>query len=344
MTDVSKTNELIEKLALAAEDAAGGPPSAEQVDALIDYSDALREALERSQRGGATLGEIIKQQCEDIVKITRSEDLILPDGDGDYETVWERAFKMRADLDALEAATREHDSAGDIRRAVRMWSERFIPGDRWDTEDARDLDAALQCVVEANPDRSRARVPVQGEPNDDRENLITERTYGHGSITLTHYRSSGRIGVVQRGENSVMDVTDMLVFLQDSGLDEDFSRAFVPDAATEAKQPDGWSTEDRQEAKREAERRWSRPAMRYAEQRYQAGNINGFMLGAEWQKARETFISYKAIADKARAERAAALAVIGRVQETLSLHNPNGRLVKEVLAALDGAPEPEVKP
>ena len=119
MSDVSKTKDLIEKLALAAEDAAGGPPSAEQVDALIDYSDALREALERSQRGGATLGEIIKQQCEDIVKITRSEDLILPDGDGDYETVWERAFKMRADLDALEAATRERDAALAAIKRVR---------------------------------------------------------------------------------------------------------------------------------------------------------------------------------------------------------------------------------
>lgn len=43
-----------------------------------------------------------------------------------------------------------------------------------------------------------------------------------------------------------------------------------------------------------------------------------------------------------RAERDAALAAIERVQETLSLHNTNGRLVKEVLAALDGAPEPEV--
>ena len=69
------------------------------------------------------------------------------------------------------AATREQGSAGDIRRAVRLWSERFIPGDRWDTEDARDLDAALKCVVEANPDRSRARVPVQAEPNDDQEAL-----------------------------------------------------------------------------------------------------------------------------------------------------------------------------
>ena len=42
-----------------------------------------------------------------------------------------------------------------------------------------------------------------------------------------------------------------------------------------------------------------------------------------------------------KAERDAALAAVERVQETLSLHNPNGRLVKEVLAALDGAPEPE---
>ena len=44
---------------------------------------------------------------------------------------------------------------------------------------------------------------------------------------------------------------------------------------------------------------------------------------------------------KHKAERDAALAAIERVKETLSLHNPNGRLVKEVLAALDGAPEPE---
>ena len=117
---------------------------------------------------------------------------------------------------------------------------------------------------------------------------------------------------------------------------------------TEAKQPEGWSTEDRQEAKREAERRWSRPAMRYAEQRYQAGNINGFMLGAEWQKARETFISYKAIADKARAERDAALAAIERVRaeadayaEQPDVMEPCGAVAQALRTALDGAPEPE---
>ena len=45
--------------------------------------------------------------------------------------------------------------------------------------------------------------------------------------------------------------------------------------------------------------------------------------------------------EEATRERDAALAAIERVKETLSLHNPNGRLVKEALAALDGAPEPE---
>ena len=45
--------------------------------------------------------------------------------------------------------------------------------------------------------------------------------------------------------------------------------------------------------------------------------------------------------EAATPERDAAVAAIERVQETLSLHNPNGRLVKEVLAELDWAPEPE---
>ena len=46
----------------------------------------------------------------------------------------------------------------------------------------------------------------------------TERTYGHGSITLTHYPSSGRVGVVQRGTNAVMDEYELMQFLRESGL------------------------------------------------------------------------------------------------------------------------------
>lgn len=251
MSDVLKTNELIEKLALAAEDAAGGPPSAEQVDALIDYSDALREALERSQRGGATLGEIIKQQCEDIVKITRSEDLILPDGDGDYETVWERAFKMRADLDALEA-----------------------------------------------------RQPSE----DDRESLID---------VVKRNRS-----VVKRmsdGYPSVAFVTDETI--ADAILAAGFSRAAVPDAATEelANAKDGWDS-----------------ALRIVNE----SNDISKKLGAERDAA-------LAAIDRARAVCLHLGGVDGDVsQPAPSYYVSVGRnaVATEVLAALDGAPEPEVKP
>ena len=45
----------------------------------------------------------------------------------------------------------------DMFRGVRAWVERFSPGDRWDPQDALDLESALLGIVEANPDRSRAR-------------------------------------------------------------------------------------------------------------------------------------------------------------------------------------------
>lgn len=62
--------------------------------------------------------------------------------------------------------------------------------------------------------------------------------------------------------------------------------------------------------------------------------------GAGWLHEGCAEVSYADLV----AERDAALAAIERVQETLSLHNPNGRLVKEVLAALDGVPEPDDDP
>ena len=83
------------------------------------------------------------------------------------------------------------------------------------------------------------------------------------------------------------------------------------------------------------------------------------MLGAEWQKARETFISYKAIANEARAERDAATAAIERVRAVLSawemvqarnreyLESGNPGMIVPIdctgglRVALDGAPEPE---
>lgn len=64
----------------------------------------LISSLERSKRGGAELGKMIKRQCDDIVKITDSQHLIEEDGDGDWGLVWERGFDMRERLAALTAA------------------------------------------------------------------------------------------------------------------------------------------------------------------------------------------------------------------------------------------------
>lgn len=46
----------------------------------------------------------------------------------------------------------------------------------------------------------------------------TTRVYGHGCITLTHYPSSGRLGVVQVGTNAVMDSWELVEFAREAGL------------------------------------------------------------------------------------------------------------------------------
>lgn len=105
--------------------------------------------------------------------------------------------------------------------------------------------------------------------------------------------------------------------------------AAVPDAATEellkrVEEAEAQSAEDRVEWQQMKER---------ASQRFNA-----------YQQKKRELRQMEIRAEKAEAERAAALAAIDRVHDTLSLHNPNGRLVKEVLAALDGAPEPDDDP
>ena len=63
-------------------------------------------------------------------------------------------------LAAHDWALREEiarEMRADMFRGVRAWAERFSPGDRWDPQDALDLESALLGIVEANPDRSRAR-------------------------------------------------------------------------------------------------------------------------------------------------------------------------------------------
>ena len=54
-------------------------------------------------------------------------------------------------------------------------------------------------------------------PNDN-EYTPTERKYGHGCITFTHYPSSQRVAVVQVGTNAVMDSWEFVEFAKESGL------------------------------------------------------------------------------------------------------------------------------
>ena len=225
---------------------------------------------------------------------------------------------------------------------------------------SRESKAERELRIEAADALEAAvRVPVQGEPNDDRE--VLKRIAEEASVqrlkdSIEEWRKA--IGAAYGTFPSDWELEFWHAGYKHGAnamIEHQVSRATVPDTA---KQPAGWSTEDRQESKQEAERRWSRPVAREAEQRYQSGCINGFMLGAEWQKARETFISYKAIADEAaEAERDAALAAIERVRAAVSGHPEcdcyeEGDVIScgwksayaSVLAALDGAPEPEEKP
>lgn len=183
----------------------------------------------------------------------------------------------------------------------------------------------LADALEAAEAALAARQPTEAIFEDDREKLarIFHPGYNSGGYDRTNCKPC---------EKAEKDADEIIA--------AGFSRATVPDAA---KQPDGWSSDDRQESKQEAERRWSRPVARETEQRYQTGCINGFMLGAEWQKARETFISYKVIADEARSERDAALAAVANVRAfaeglmSVDAEPYPTNIGKAILAALDGA-------
>jgi hypothetical protein len=66
---------------------------------------------------------------------------------------WEWDAKMRDAARAVVEATEqpgedEPITADQMRRAVLQWASRFIPGDRWDSEDVRDLETALGGTVE----------------------------------------------------------------------------------------------------------------------------------------------------------------------------------------------------
>jgi len=68
------------------------------------------------------------------------------------------------------------EDAESVRADVRMWAERFIPGDRWDTEDMHDLNAALSGIVESSPTaHDRRREVEDAEPMSQYEKAMRER-------------------------------------------------------------------------------------------------------------------------------------------------------------------------
>ena len=79
-----------------------------------------------------------------------------------FQAIPEQGYSHRAWVnfkiyERLAIAAITPTPAVDVSSAVLLWAERFLPGDRWDAEDMRDLHAALGGTVEANPDRIRAR-------------------------------------------------------------------------------------------------------------------------------------------------------------------------------------------
>lgn len=63
-------------------------------------------------------------------------------------------------------------------------------------------------------------------------------TFGHGSIALTHYPSSERVGVVQVGSNAVMDASEFVEFAASTGMLSEHDRQVAERAWDEGYGPD----------------------------------------------------------------------------------------------------------
>lgn len=117
-------NDKIDRLRLAAEDAAGGPPSAEQVDALVAYADALEAALAARQPTEDDR-EALAKQLRDIGAVRKvDQDCSCEDCDGTAE--WVNA-PLSVVLDHLKT------NAPDAEPALVFcaWCPQPARGDAW---------------------------------------------------------------------------------------------------------------------------------------------------------------------------------------------------------------------
>lgn len=129
----------------------------------------------------------------------------------EYHAMRDAALSARRYLLASGAPSESADSADDVRQAVRKWGERFIPGDSWDTEDMRDLNAALNCVVEATPnghDRRRAAdvgspAPAQADEAKLRESL-REVLAGQEAMHCTRVWEAWQVGTMTADDFSLI--------------------------------------------------------------------------------------------------------------------------------------------
>jgi hypothetical protein len=100
----------------------------------------LRAEVDRVQSAAKTLGGIVHEQAQMALDATGRHDLIEPDGDGDWQTVWELLAELRPRAEAAERALAdERAKVETIRRRMAQWGKRAARAEAdYDDESSRD--------------------------------------------------------------------------------------------------------------------------------------------------------------------------------------------------------------
>lgn len=207
------------------------------------------------------------------------------------ESIRERAQTPAVNVEHLAIELRRRNNPKLVEWALAAQESRDV----WMAE-ARDLLSALGAMAESEP-------PVQGGATEEQIEAATwalielDTDTTDRGVSGEHYRE--RRAEVERIAPifSVSASADPAVERHDAGErqaeSEDHAGRTSTASALGARADDrdendraaGWSSEDRQDALAEARRRWSRPQSEWTKRHFD-GCINGFALGAEWQKAK----------------------------------------------------------